>query len=206
MLIQDIIDLAKHSELNGTSIKDNTPVIVLFMNAAMLELHKRFPLKIEEQLITLVEGTTDYELASNFLYPLEAYGEVLESTPNALPPKVPMNEEDDPKSIFFPNHRQVQVPLNSEGALISLVYAAKPPRYDENDLNLELDLPETLIEPLMQYMAYKAHSGISSGVQDENNVHYLRFNQSCEKARELGVAYPLDSWAMTNRLSDRGFP
>jgi len=206
VIIQDVLDLAKYSELSGVAIKDNTPAIVLFMNAAMLELHKRFPLKVEEHVIPLIEGTTTYTLPTNFLYPLEAYGEVSEATPYAMPPRIPINEEADISSIFFPNHTQVQVPLSNDGAFISLVYAAKPPRYDENDVALELDLPETLIEPLMQYMGYKAHSGISSGVQDENNVHYQRFDRSCKKARELGVAYPLDSWSMTNRLLDRGFP
>ena len=206
MLVQDVIDLASFSELSSTAIKDNTPVILLFLNAAMLELHKRFPLKIEEQVLVLVEGVTTYPVNSDFLYVLDAYGEVSEDNPNVLAPKVPINEENDPRSIFFPNHREVLVPLTTNGAIISLVYAAKPPRYTEVDLATELDLPDTLIEPLLQYMAYKAHAGITAGIQDEHNTHYRRFDSSCRKARELGVAYPLDSWCMPDRLFYRGFP
>ena len=206
MIIQDVVDLAGFSELSSTAIKDNVPVILLFLNAGMLELHKRFPLKIEEQVITLIEGTTSYTLNTDFLYLLEAYGEIPDGSSDTLAPRLPVNEEDNKRSIFFPNHREVSVPLTSDDATISLVYAARPPRYTSADLAIELELPETLIEPLMQYMAYKAHAGIKSGIQDEHNVHYRRFDSSCKLARELGVANQLDSWAMPDRLFNRGFP
>lgn len=205
MIIQDVIDTAKYSELNNTVVKDNTPAIILFMNAGMLELYKRFPIQVSEHIFTLTEGATTYALPADFLYPLEVYGQVPEDDPKAGPPRLSINEEEDPEGVFFPSFKEIQIPLNTDGAKISMLYVSKPPRYTEDDVAEELDLPDTLIEPLLQYMAYKAHAGITSGIQEEHNVHYQRFDRSCNKARELGVAYPLDSWSMPHRIINRGF-
>jgi hypothetical protein len=170
----------------------------------MLELYKRFPIKIEEYIVTLDEGTTTYLLPDDFLYALNAYGEVEEGV-ETPPPQIPINEENNVYSIYIPNHKELQIPLNTTGTQISLIYGAKPERYDEDDLAEELYLPETLIEPLIHYIGYKAHLGIRGTEDSETNSHYLRFDRSCKKARELGVAYPMDSWEMTSRMYDRGF-
>lgn len=204
MIIQDVIDLAKYSELGNTAIKDNDAAIILFMNSGILELYKRFPLKIEEHVIALAEGTTIYTLPTDVLYVLSAYGEAPEGV-DTPPPILPINEEDNVYSIFLPNHTQVQIPLSNDGAFVSILYVTKPPRYTVEDLDLELDLPEALIEPLTHYIGYKAHLGIKGGPETETNTHYLRFDRSCKKARELGVAYPMDSWAMSNRMYEKGF-
>jgi hypothetical protein len=204
MIIQDVLDLAKFSELSSVAIKDNTVALLLFVNAGMLELHKRFPLKTEEHVIVLEEGVTLYTMPTNFLYATSAWGEPGVSTLGEAVP-LPINDEDEPTSIFFPNYKQVQIPLTTEGSRISIIYGAKPVKYVEADLAQELDLPETLIDPLIHYMGYKAHSGIKGDSQSENNAHYFRFEKSCAKARELGVAYPIDSWRMIDRLGTRGF-
>ena len=204
MIIQDVVDLARYSEVSSTAIKDNTDAILLFINAGMLELYKRFPVKVEEHIITLVEGTTTYSLPTDFMYPLSAHGEVEEGSASIMS-ELPINDESNPLSVFLPNHTQVQIPAVEDGAIVSIIYVVKPTRYCAADTELELDLPETLIEPLLHYVGYKAHLGIRSDAQTETNAHYVRFDASCKKARELGVAYPMDSWGMPSRVSSRGF-
>lgn len=206
MVVQDIIDIAKYSELNNLAVKNDVDAIVAFINMGLLELHKRFPLSIEEHIVSLQEGVTLYSLPSNFMYALEAYGEV-DLTTGVLnePNRIPINDVDDPESIFFPNFTQVQVPLTATGAYVSIIYVTKPVRITTDDLSTEISIPETLIDALLHYVGYRAHSGIRGDGQAENNMYYARFERSCEKARELGVAYPLDSWKMSNRLLDRGF-
>jgi hypothetical protein len=205
MVVQDIIDIAKYSELNNLAVKNDINAIVTFMNMGILELYKRFPLKVEEHVITLQDNVTIYDLPSDFMYPLEAFGEVNEFATDKRPPIVPFNDADDPTSIFFPNFTQVQVPLVTTGSFISLIYVSKPARIDEDDLSSEINIPETLVEALVYYIGFRAHTSIKSDGQSENNIHWVRFDQSCKKARELGVAYPMDSWKMNDRLSNRGF-
>lgn len=210
MLLQDVINLARYSEIAGTAIKDNDEAIILFINSGMLELYKRFPLMTNEHIVNLSEGVTLYDLPADYMYALSAWGEVEE--PNAIEGEVqelPINDSDNPKSVFFPNHKQIQIPfvstLVSSSSYISLIYVAKPPQYTINDVGEDIDISDTLIDCILHYVGYKAHLGIRSDGQSENNSHFMRFERSCEKARELGVAYPIDSWRMVDRLGTRGF-
>lgn len=204
MKIQDIIDLAKYSEASGTAIKDNTDVLILFLNAGMTELYKRFPILTNEHIVTLVEGTTTYSLPTDFMYAMSAYEEV-DINGTMTVSEVAINDESNDRSIFFPNHKEVQIPASENGAFISIIYVAKPPYYTNADLTNEIDLPDTLVDCLLHYIGYKAHLGIRSDGQSETNAHYLRFERSCDKARELGVSHPIDSLHTSNRLFDRGF-
>lgn len=204
MRIQDVIDLAKYSELNSTSLKDNDTAIILFINAGLLELYKRFPLQINEHIVTLLDGVTMYDLPDDFMYVLEAYGEPDPSSSDTVN-HLTINDPEDPYSVFFPGFKQVQVPLTATGSFVSLLYVAKPPSYTEDDMSEILELPDTLVECLLHYIGYKAHLGIRGDTQAENNAHFIRFERSCQKALDLGVAYPLDSMRMVDRLADRNF-
>lgn len=204
MIVQDIINAARYSEVGNTAIKDNTDAILTFMNLGLLELHKRFPLRVEQTVLTLSNTTTTFNLPPTFMYPLAAYGEDKDGNID-MEHVLPINDESNPESIFFSTFKQVQVPDTLDGSSAVIVFAAKPDKYTADDLNIELDLPETLIEPLLHYIGYKAQLGIRGDAQAENNAHWLRFDRSCKQAQDLGVAYPMDSWKMATRIYDRGF-
>lgn len=205
MIVQDVIDLSKYSELNSLAIKNDVEAIITLMNMGIMELYKRFPLAVDEFIVHLEGEKAFYDLPADFMYPLEIYGEVDEKSANKEAPQISINDADDPLSVFFPNHTQIQVPLVSEGGHISIIYVSKPTRLTVADLTSELKIPDSLVEALVYYIGFRAHTGIRSDSQTENNMHWIRFDQSCKKARELGIAYPLDSWNMVDRLSNRGF-
>lgn len=207
MIIKDVLSLAVHGELSGVAAKKDNSVIVAFINMGLLELYKRFPIKVEEHIINLVDGVSYYEMPTNFMYSLEAWGEARKENPNQDVP-IGINNEDDPNSIFFNDWNTVQVPASVEGSYISLLYSAKPAPItlvQAEDGVTELDLPDTLLDALLSYVGYRGHIGVKSDAQTENNAHYARFERNCRKAIELGVAYPSDSMSMAERLSDRGF-
>ena len=52
MTVRQVIELAKASELNGLSTANKDDVVLGFLNMGVLELYKRFTLKVEEYLIT----------------------------------------------------------------------------------------------------------------------------------------------------------
>lgn len=204
MIAQEFINIVKYSELANLAIKDNISAILAFLNLGMIELYTRFPIKIEEYVIELQENTTIYEMPDNFMYALSAYGEVPENTPELVNP-IAINEEDDPYSIFFPDWNTVQIPAVANGSYISIIYVAKPTTVTGENLTEELELPDTLVDALASYIGYRAHLGVSGNAQAENNSHWLRFERNCVKARELGIAFPIDSLAMIKRLDTRGF-
>lgn len=205
MIVQDIIDLSKYGELSGLAIKEDSSAIVAFINMGIMELYKRFPIEIKETVVDLQEATVFYDLPSDFMYPLEAYGEISSEYEEIEAPQIAINDVDDPLSIFFPSHNKVQIPSSKLGEHVSIVYVAKPERVTSDNLEVELPIPDTLVEALLFYIGFRAHTGIRSDQQSQNNFHWIRFDQSCKKARELGIAYPLDSWSTSERIGNRGF-
>ena len=205
MIVQEVIDTAKKSELGNVAVKNDTSAIVTFLNLGMMELYKRFPLSMKEEAITRIQGATLYALPSDFMYPVGAYNVPTTSNPDNELAELGINESGSENSIYFPNHKQVQVPSKIEGDHVFLMYVCNPEKYTADNLEVELDLPETLIEPLLHYIGYKGHAGVKADAQSENNAHWLRFDRSCQKARDLGVAHTINSLEMTSRLNDRGF-
>jgi len=207
MLLKDVISLAKYSELAGAASKDNIDAIIAFINLGVLELYKRFPIRTKEYLVTLEEGVTDYPTPDDFMYATEAFGEVPEGYEGSNQP-IAINDDDDDRSIFFPDWRTVQIPYSVAGAYISIIYVAKPEGVTVTDAEsdtLDLDIPDVLVDCLLSYIGYRAHLGIKSDAQSENNAQWARFERNCRKAIELGVAHSSDSMEMTNRLNNRGF-
>ncbi len=201
MTVRQIIDLAKSSELNGTVLANKDDVILGFMNLGVLELHKRFQLKLEEYIIELVDGQDVYTMPSDYMWIVAAYGEVdirSTETVNVLP----VNEEDNPLSINTIGWNKLQVPVSIEGAYVSIIYVASPTVYELTDETV--DLPPQMIEALLAYIGYRANAAIDSGVQTEDSVWYQRFEHMCDKLREYGMVNS-DDMFMNKRITTRGF-
>lgn len=207
MIIKDVISLAIYSELSSVAAKKDKAVIVAFINMALLELYKRFPIKVNEHIVDLTSGVAYYEMPEDFMYVLEAWGEAKKESPTQDVP-LGINDTDNPNSVYFIDWNTIQVPSSVTGSYVSLVYVAKPAIVtleQAEDGVTKLDLPDTLMDALLSYVGYRGHLGVKSDSQSENNAHYARFERNCRKAIELGVAFPIDSMSMHERVADRGF-
>ena len=203
MTVGQVIDLAKVSELNGLKIAENTAAVIGFLNLGMLELYKRFALKYEEHLITLDENISTYTMPADYMWIFAAYGDI-EARSGDFVNLIPINKEDDPTSINTSSWNKIQVPLNTGGAHISIIYVAKPTVYTIDDLNVELDLPPQMVEALLSYIGYRGNSTIDSGLQTEDNAWYIRFDSSCSKIKQESMLNSDDMY-MKDRLGNRGF-
>lgn len=203
MTVGQVIELAKVSELNGLKIGENTTSVLGFLNLGVLELYKRFSLKVEEYIITLEDMVDIYVMPSNYMWIIAAYGEVdIRST--EVVNELPINEEDNPLSVNTVGWNKIQVPVSVSGAYISIIYVARPEMYEVGDIDVELDLPPQMIEPLLAYIGYRANATIDSGVQSEDNAWYIRFENSCNRIRQESMINS-DDMFMNNRISKRGF-
>lgn len=218
MTATEVMVLARSGELRqlGSSIKDDDATLITFINLGLVEIYKRFVLKTDEALITLVEGKTIYKLdgtdadvsmgTGDFLYLLTAYGEGDSLSDYSTDDLVlPINKEDDPYSVNTISYNEVQVPLITNGAFISLIYTAKPTKVTSETVDAELDLPDTLIDPLLEYIGYRGYKGMGDKGQSEDDIYFFRFEAACNKAKELGVAIAPDDFEMPDRLNNRGF-
>ncbi len=199
---RQIIDLAKTSQLEQLAKKDDDATILGYLNLGLIELYKRFPLKVEEYLIELVDGQTIYTLPAGCMYLTAAYGEVEENSERFVA-TLPINEEDDPLSINTISWNKVQIPVSVSGAYISLIYVANPTWIDLADIGEEVELPLQLVEAMLCYIGYMATAALGAE-EPENNIHYQRFEASCKRAETLGITTRNDV-AMTERINMRGF-
>lgn len=203
MTVGQVIDLAKNGELNNLKVAEKPEVIVGYINLGILELYKRFQLKVEEYIVTLEDNVDTYLLPTDCMWLIAAYGEVdIRSTETVN--QLPINEEDNPLSINTVGWNKIQVPISVAGAYVSLIYVASPPSYGIDDMSVEIELPAQMIEALLSYIGYRANSAIDTGVQTEDSVYYQRFEASCDKLRGYGM-YNSDDMYMNKRLSIRGF-
>ena len=203
MTVRQVIELARVSELNGLSTASKDEVVLGFLNMGVLELYKRFTLKVEEYLITLEDNVSIYKMPDDFMWLVAAYGEVDVRSP-MLVNVLPVNEEDNPLSINTVSWNKVQVPVSSYGSYISLIYVASPDMYSILDLDETIDLPAQMIEPLLSYIGYRANASIDTGVQTEDSAWYIRFENSCTRVRTEGMMNNNDMFT-NGRIDTRGF-
>ena len=203
MTIRQVIDLAKSSELTGLPVASKDETVLGFINLGVLELYKRFTLKVEEWLVALEDDKSYYTAPEDFMWIIAAYGEVGSDSVEQVN-ILPVNEEDNPLSINTVGWNKIQVPLSVTGAYISVIYAATPEHYSITDTNKTIDIPPQMMEALLAYIGWRANSTIDTGVQTEDSVWYRRFEDSCSRVEIKGFTNANDM-IMTNRLNLRGF-
>jgi hypothetical protein len=215
MTLSQVIDLAKNGELRNLGINLKTDIVLGYLNLGLIELHKRFPLSTQEVIITIgSDGTeinpytmisnTIYKMPSDYLYLISAYDEVPDGqTEEFIVRNLPINEEDNVLSVNTINWNEIQLPLATVGANVSLIYSAAPIYYTEEDLTDTIELPLLFIETLLLYIAYKGYGSMDTASPD-NNVYYQMFEKSCNDLRTYG-AITSDDMSMRLRISDRGF-
>lgn len=203
MTIRQVIDLAKTSELANLSIGNKDEIVLGYINLGMIELYKRFNLRVEEWVITLEDNVDIYTTPSDFMWAIAAYGEVTDNQTDSVN-ELPINEEDNPLSINTVKWNKAQIPLSIAGAYVSVIYAASPVYYAMTDLEKEIDLPIQMIDAMLAYIGYKANSTIDSGIQTEDSVWYAKFEASCARLEEKSMHNSNDMF-MNKRLDTRGF-
>jgi hypothetical protein len=144
-------------------------------------------------------------MGDQFFYMVSAYGESKDADYGMYSAALPINVEDNPYSINAVGINTIQVPLVTEGALISIIYAAYPRKVTITSLDDEVEVPDQFVEPLLHYIGYRAHGSMDGNIQTESNTHYMRFEKACDKLKELGVGIVPDDIDMNNRLNVRGF-
>ena len=209
MTVQQLIDTAVNTELKQLSLKNDVDTVLSYMNLGLIELYKKFPLKTDEAIINLVDGVTTYKLDNTdpnvsmgnteYMWVIAAYGETSENsnTVNVLP----INSEDNPISINTVGYNQLQIPLSTDGARISIIYTASPKYYTTSDLSEVLPIPPQMIEALLEYIGYRGHKSIDT---ERAEAYFQKFELSCSEIDTKGM-FNTDDLNMSKRLSKRGF-
>ena len=213
MTIQHVIDLAKNGPLKNVAVKNDSEAIIGYINLGLIELYKRFAISTNEVIITIgsngdftnpytIINDTIYQMPDDFMYLVAAYGEIADKSMDKAT-ILPINEEENPLSVNSISWNQVQIPVATAGARISIIYGSAPTYFYGNDLAESLPLPVQLMEALLEYLGYQGHASVNVS-ENENNVYYQRFEMSCLKVKELGI-FTTDDMSMDLRWTSRGF-
>lgn len=202
MLVSQIMSLAISTELKQLAVKKDSVAVISFINLGVLELHKRFTLLESEAIITLQTGKTSYSLdgsdssvsitnPENLLIITDCYDEQGEP--------VIINDERNPLGIMTPSYNTVEVPNVVQDEKLSIIYRAYSGFVNSETDNIPL--PPQLLEPLLHYIGYRGNSTVTVGIKEENNSHYIRFDQSCKRIIEQGlhIADDLESYTFDQR-------
>ena len=198
MTIRQAIDLAKSGKLKNSNIVNDDVAILGTLNLGLIEMYKRFPLRVDEAIITLRDAKTEYKLdgtdvdvslptGSRFMWVVAAYQEVEDAIDEnkVTTEQIPVNEEDNPLSVQTVSWDTIQVPVTNSGAYISVIYAAAPDLLVAADLDDALPLPPQMLEPLLEYMCYQANSTLDAEI--DTDKYYQRFEASCSRIEMRGM-------------------
>lgn len=197
MTIQNAIDLAASTKLKNIAVAKDTAAVLGYLNLGLVELYKRFPLRVDEAMVNLQDMKTDYKLdgtdpdvempdGSEFMWLVAAYSEVEDKDYNEMVAlQLPVNEEDNPLSLQTVAWNTLQVPMSVKGGHLSLIYVAAPKFYTMDERGEQLPIPPQMYEPLMEYIGYQAKASI--GTVQDTALAYQEFEASCGRIEQRGM-------------------
>ena len=205
MTAQDVINLAKNAELKQLAVKTDDSAVLGFINLGLLEIYKRFSLKEAEAIITQTLGKSSYTLNSedpdvsvsendNLLLVVAVYNEKGEC--------LPINDANDPKSIYTPTYNTIEIPDVIDGEILSVIYRVSPKFLTSVDDTVPI--PPQLLEALLNYVGYKGHTSINDKPAEGSPSYLTKFENSCLKVMYEGLL-PQDDISHSKKFITRGF-
>ena len=183
--------------------------IIAHLNLGLTTLHRRFVLRTDTQIITLVPG--------QYLYPMTK-GNVLKIEGVAKPEgdKFSLNDNANMYSMSTPSMKELEVPkaivdkvqgLPEKYLTDQLVveYRANHPLIlDTATADDEVDLPYSHLQALLYFIASRVHNPI--GMINEFNMgnnYASKFEQECQRLEIEGLA--IDQGGQQDRASRNGW-
>ncbi len=207
MRLQQIVDILVSTELKQIVTGEDDAKVLSLLNLALMDVYARFAILQEEQLINVVAGKTRYRLQDNSQKILQVYlyddgdkhGNINDNWK-----EVPINDINCDYSIFTPQPYVVHIPNPVEGRKYSIVQLVTPPYITASNIGTtDFTVPPQLLEPIVNYVAYRAYKSMNGDEATEIGSHYRAYENSCKNVLKRGL---LNSTIITNlKLTHRGF-
>lgn len=236
MKLYEVFEMLQYGELANVSVSGNIdeevgirtedyPLLISHINLALTDLHTKFNLKEREVTIQQYEGISYYELDSKYAQSNTASMEPIkyisdsEFDPflddvirinaafNEVGCEVPINDENDCRSIFLNSYKRIQIPKPESENAIVLTYRANHPKLSVStpDLDAEVEVPAYCVEALLSYVASRVHTQRTSQEAQGLAVNLMaKYNLICQQLEEKNVLH--NSPSNTNfKLGERGW-
>lgn len=211
MKISAFIALAKATVLKQLKLDDAD--ILSFVNLAILQVYKKFPINVKEQIVVLQEDIHIYDLNPDVMSLVSAFTAerylkddkgafIYSGSTRDTIVEVTINDSTDPNTVMTPTPGMLMVSHPTTGQLLSLLYRAGSVDIESDELDEQIKVTPQYIEPLLMYMGYLGYTSINSttGVGDS---YLTKYNIACATLNKEGI---VNKNSNTNtKLRDRGF-
>lgn len=225
LALGELSNLSIAEDESGMLKKSVHPKMILYINDGLLRLYSRYMLKQDILILEQVDHITQYHLRKKFAessgsnerfkyikdLPNEPFEEdvikildVMDSARN----KRPLNDIENPNSLFTPQSDQLQVSIPIGGQALSVLYQARHPVLKdtgENLINQEIDLPFPLEGALQVYVASKVFSHMNGQENKAIGQEYLTMFDAICVDLELNDLINFTRHTSHRKLQDRGF-
>ena len=193
--------------------KENYPAITTNINLGLVEIYKRFNIKIDEVNVLVQEGTVRYNLSKNHavtnpnntsdvLYPKYINDSISHPFDNNI---LTIYEVEDPEEALLPYNLEnatktsfllvepgvIKMPSDYAETSFTVKYRATPQKLSTSQeidpALIEIPLGDAYTEALLNYTVYKIINGIDP--RDATGVsYYQKFISSVQEIRSSGLA------------------
>jgi len=194
MTVNDIINYLKTGEIRQLAVKDDVPALLPLINLGLLEIHKIFDIRYDEIIIDTNDGDSLYSLPSNLIRISNVYDE------NGI--ELPLNKEDEEYSVYTPSTATLQIPQHADDYSVSVIYVASHP--EVKDTSATVELSPVYLDALLLCIAYKAHSGYSSGPESQTALLFGKYQFALKLIKDSG-SYALDEVPTPDKITTGGW-
>ena len=234
MLLNDLYQKLSYGELSNLAIgmegtgqitEEGKPRIVNYANDGLIRLYSEFLIREKEVMVLMFKEVTFYHLITRFAvnageeadlesrrYLLDLPEEPFENDVlkvltvfSSTRKRLPLNDTDQPGSVFTPQPTILQVPFPVEGGVLTVSYQANHPVLDVEVPGGRIDLPDVLNGALTAWIAYKVFSHMNTQESTAKAQEHLEIYQAVvEQTKQMDLVNASTS-TTTHVFEKRGF-
>lgn len=196
MLLSDVFEQLSYGELSQLAIggaadggiqQENYPSILAHVNFASTELHKRFKLQEQEEEITLVSGTNEYDITDVFTGRLLEISSVKIIDADGEDQYCTFTDKDSDYYLERPSFNKLIVTNELISLYDSIFVTIQKDHVKLNPDNIDLDttqleLPLVLLDPLVNFIAARAFMSLDGDNNIQRSDKYMQlYEVACQR-------------------------
>jgi len=193
MRVSDVMEMARASSLFNLPVAKNDTALVKFIQLGLGELYRRFSLSVKVETIVTNPDLALYELRNPDVSLLLS---VYNSNNQEMRETDVLGGNFDFKRVNFRSF----ILRHPKNDLVFAVYKATAP---EITVDCDLDIPDAMIDALLEYVSYRGHSTINRDNINESSAYQRRFDESCRELEMQGYKIAINTQSVV--LQARGF-
>lgn len=211
---------------NGVLAAEKYPQIIQYVNDGLLQIFTRFVLRERNLILEQTSHVLNYHLRRQYATSSES-GDVRHryiidcaedkfaddvikvlSVQDELGCFLPLNDAENPASLFTPRPLVLQVPAPKDGVKLAVLYQARHPiLHDTADtvMDQEVDIPFSLENALKNFVGYKVYSDMNGQENIVKGQEYLAaYEAICLEVEQRDLVNQTFHTSHT-KLEQRGF-